>query len=55
MPKRITKRERDDAIYGLWYKYLCHYGIREAMKIVYGAYKELRRQNNEQRKKSKKD
>ena len=47
MPKRITKREHDDAVYGCWNKYLSHYGIREAMKIVYGAYKELRRQDRE--------
>lgn len=49
MPKRLTKRERDNAIYGCWYKYLCTYGIVEARKIVYGAYKEIRRQHEERK------
>ena len=52
MPKRITKREHDDAVYGLWYKYLCHYGLREAKKIVYDVYKKLRDQENEQKRKN---
>jgi len=50
MPKRITRRQHDDAVYGLWYRYLCTYGLREAKKIVFEAYKELRKQENERKK-----
>jgi len=50
MPKRITKRQHDDAVYGLWYRYLCTYGLREARKIMFDAYKVLREQDNEQKK-----
>lgn len=51
MPKRLTKREFDDAVYQLWFTRLCTYGTRQAKKIVYAAYKELRRQENERKKK----
>jgi hypothetical protein len=49
MPRRLSKKMRDDAIYGCWYKYMCTYGIVEARKIVYGAYKEIRRQHEERK------
>lgn len=51
MPKRISKKQRDNAIYGLWYRYICTFGIVEARKIVYGAYKEIRRQHEERKEK----
>ena len=47
MPKRISKKQRDDAIYGLWFRYVSTFGMVEAKKIVYGAYKEIRRQHIE--------
>ena len=50
MPKKLTKREYDDAVYNCWFKYVCTYGAKEAKKILYGAYKELRRQDNERKK-----
>lgn len=50
MPKRISKKMHDNAVYGCWFKYLCTYGAREAKKIIYDAYKELRRQENERKK-----
>lgn len=50
MPKRISKRQHNDVVYGLWFKYLCTYGLRQAKKIVFEAYKELRKQDNEQKK-----
>lgn len=55
MPKRISKKERDDAIFGLWNRYLSHFGMREAMKIVYGAYKVLREQDKRLRAKHGKE
>lgn len=54
MPKRLTKREHDDAVYNTWFNRLCHYGLREAKKIVWEAYVELRRQEREQKAKVKK-
>jgi len=50
MPKRLTKREHDDAVYSCWWTRVCTYGAREAKKIIYDAYKELRRQENERKK-----
>lgn len=49
MPKRISKKQRDDAIYACWFKYVCTYGIVEAKRIVFGAYKEIRRQHEERK------
>jgi hypothetical protein len=50
MPKRLTKREHDDEVYKLWRIRLCMFGLRQAKKIIYDAYKELRRQENERKK-----
>ena len=49
MPKRLKKRAHDDAVYGCWFKYLCTYGAREAKKILFDAYKELREQEKRQK------
>lgn len=54
MPKRLTKREFDDAVYSCWFTRLCTYGLKPAKKIVFAAYKELRRQENERKKKNDK-
>lgn len=51
MPKRLNKREFDDAVYQIWFSRLCMYGMRQAKKIVYAAYKELREQENERKRK----
>ena len=51
MPKRLTKREHDDEVYTCWFNRLCHFGAKEAKKIIWEAYKELRRQENERKKK----
>lgn len=51
MPKRLTKREFDDEVYSLWFSRVCKFGRRQAKKIIYTAYKELRRQENEGKKK----
>ena len=49
MPKRISKKQRDDVIRSLWFRYVSTFGMVEAKKIVYGAYKEIRRQHEEQK------
>ncbi len=54
MPKRISKKQRDDAIYGLQFRYISTFGIVEAKKIIYGAYKDIRRQHDEQKIKRRK-
>ena len=54
MPKRLNKREFDDEVYKLWFSRLCTFGLRQAKKIVYEAYKELRRQENERKKRDEK-
>ena len=51
MPKRLTKRRLDDEIYSCWFTRLCTFGLRDAKKIVWGAYVELRRQERELKKK----
>lgn len=53
MPRRLTKREFDDEVYKLWFGRLCTFGLLQARKIVYAAYKELRRQDEERKAKSK--
>jgi len=50
MSKRLTKREFDDIVYGCWFKYLCSFGMKQAKKILFEAYKELRKQENERKK-----
>jgi len=50
MPKKLTKREHDDEVYSTWMNRLCKFGLREAKKICFDAYKELRRQENERKK-----
>lgn len=52
MPKRLTKREFDDAVHQIWFSRLCTYGMRQAKKMIFEAYKELRRQENEREKKN---
>lgn len=54
MPKRLTQHEFDDIVYSTWFRYLCSYGMKQAMKILFAAYKELRRQDREQKGKVKK-
>lgn len=51
--RRLTKREMDDEVYKLWFGRLCTFGLRQAKKIVFTAYKELRRQENERKGKKK--
>lgn len=51
MPKRLTKREYDDVVYGLWQRYLCQFGAKQAKRIIYAAYKTLREQEREYKKK----
>ena len=51
MPKRLNKREFDDAVYQLWFSRLCTYGLKQAKKMMFAAYKELRKQENERKKK----
>lgn len=53
MPKRLNKREFDDAVYSLWYSRVCMYGQKQAKKIVFAAYKILREQEKERKKKKK--
>lgn len=53
MPKRLNKVEFDGEVKSLWTRYLCTFGLKQAKKIVFTAYKELRRQENEQKGKGK--
>jgi len=53
MPKRLNKREFDDAVYHIWFSRLCTYGMRPAKKMIFEAYKELRRQEKERKKNGK--
>ena len=50
MSKRLNKIEFDNEVYSLWFSRVCKYGRRQAKKIIYTAYKELRRQENEGKK-----
>ncbi len=51
MPKRLNKREFDDEVYKLWRLRMTTFGLKQAKKIMWAAYKELRRQENEQKEK----
>ena len=52
MPRRLTKRQHDDEVYSCWFNRVCHFGAREAKKIIWDAYKVLREQERERKKKS---
>lgn len=51
MPTKLNKREFADEVYKIWFSRLCTFGLKQAKKIVYTAYKELRRQDDERKKK----
>jgi len=51
MSKRLNKREFDDEVYSLWFSRVCRFGRKQAKKMIYVAYKELRKQENEGKKK----
>ena len=51
MPKRLSKREFDDAVYSTWMNRMCTYGLVQAKKICWAAYVELRRQDRERKEK----
>jgi len=48
--RRLTKRQHDDEVYKCWWSRVCAFGSREAKKIIWEAYKELRRQEKERKK-----
>ncbi len=52
MPKRLTKREMDDEVYKLWFGRLCTFGLKQAKKMMFEAYKILREKENERKKKN---
>lgn len=53
MPKRLNKVEFDNAVYQIWFSRLCTYGRRQAKKMIYAAYKELRKQEKERKENDK--
>lgn len=49
MPKRLIKREFDKEVHDLWFNRVCKFGRKQAKKMIFEAYKELRRQENERK------
>lgn len=51
MPAKLTKEEFKAEVYKLWFSRLCTFGLKQAKKMIFEAYKELRRQESERKKK----
>lgn len=47
MPKKLTKREFDTEVEKIWFTRLCTFGMKQAKKMVFEAYKILREKERE--------
>lgn len=51
MPKRLSKEAMAQEIHNLWMSRLCTFGLKQAKKMVWGAYVELRQQERDRKEK----
>lgn len=51
MPRKLNKNEFDQEVYNLWMSRLAHFGLKQAKKIVWEAYKILRDKERQMEKK----
>lgn len=51
MPRKLNKNEFDQEVYDLWMSRLAHFGLKQAKKIVWEAYKILRDKERQMEKK----